>query len=74
MQYIIEQYYLSDEENLQVAIDYTGMDADEIETIVGRFAPHSNRAGQLRGELVIFADDTIAIRHQFSKKILWSNL
>jgi hypothetical protein len=63
--------YLSDETNLQKVMDVTELSLDEIEVIVGRFAKHSCRAGQLRGELVVKADGSVLLRHHFNKKVLW---
>jgi hypothetical protein len=63
-------FYLSDEANLQQAMDVTGLALDEIEQIVGRFAKHSCRAGQLRGEVVVHFD-RVQIRHHFTKQVLW---
>lgn len=62
---------LSDESNLQKVMDVTELSLDEIEVIVGRFAKHSCRAGQLRGELVVKVDGSILLRHHFNKKVLW---
>jgi hypothetical protein len=67
---IKDSFYLSDESNLDRAIDITGLAPDEIELIVGRFKAHSHRAGQLRGEVVEYFDGTIVIRHHFNKKVL----
>lgn len=65
--------YLSDKNNIETIIKLTGLDFDEIESLVGRFAKHSSRAGNLRGEF-IFDEITgdMYIRHHFTKKILWS--
>jgi len=63
--------YLSNSDLDQVC-ELVGLSGDELETIVGRFRPHSVRAGQLRGELVKYVDGTYAVRHHFSKKLLWS--
>lgn len=63
--------YLSDELNLDEAMELTGLSMDEIEQIVGRFKPHSQRAGQLRGEVIVTSLDEVKIRHHFTKKVLW---
>lgn len=68
---IENSFYLSDEDNIPAAQELTGLSLDEIELLVGRFKPHSMRRGQLRGEVIVFVDGSIAIRHHFSKKILW---
>jgi hypothetical protein len=70
---ITNQFYLSDENNLELALELTGLALDEIEEVVGRFAKISHRAGQLRGEVVEFSNGKVVIRHHFSKKELWSN-
>lgn len=64
--------YLSNEANIEQAMELTELSLDEIEAIVGRFAPHSWRAGQLRGEVVVRPNGQVIIRHHFSKKILWT--
>lgn len=63
--------YLSDDKVLQTALNATGLSLDEIELLVGRFARHGRRAGQLRGEFVSFVDGTLLIRKSFGKKELW---
>lgn len=73
-----EQFYLSgtskeESEKLQKVSDDTGLAYDEIESLVGRFRPHSMRAGQLRGQVFYYLDDRIEIRHHFTKKLLWRN-
>jgi hypothetical protein len=65
-------FYLSDENNVPLALEYTDLSEDELLHIVGRFASHSSRKGQLRGEVVMFMNGNIKIRHHFTKKILWS--
>lgn len=61
-------YYISD--NLQRALDDTGLDEDELYVIVGKFAKHSSRAGLYRGKVVI-KEDLIQIRKCFGNKLLW---
>jgi len=63
--------YLSDENNVPFVMEETELSFDEIEEIVGRFAKHSRRAGQLHGEYVRMVDGTQLIRHDFTKKVLW---
>lgn len=48
----------------------TGLAFDEVEHLVGRFAKHSARAGQLRGKLV-FTLDKVQIRKSFGNALLW---
>jgi len=62
-----QKFYLSDLDTIQKACKLTGLAEDEIEHVVGRFATHSARAGQLKGEVVI-TDTDIRIRHHFTKK------
>ena len=68
---IEEQFYLSEPEMLEHAMFITDLSQDEIEVIVGRFAKHSQRAGQLRGEVLVYASGEVVIRHHFNKKVLW---
>lgn len=68
---IIKSFYLSEPNNLDLAVDLTGLSEDEIVDVVGKFAKHSHRAGQVRGELIEFVDGTVKLRHHFTKKILW---
>lgn len=64
-------FYLSEKTNIQKALKITNLSLDELELIVGRFNKNSTRSGQLRGEIVQKLDDSITIRHHFTKKILW---
>lgn len=68
---IEKTFYLSDTSNLKLAEQLTDLSLDEIEYIVGRFAKHSSRAGNLRGEVVLYVNGKIIIRHHFTKKLLW---
>ena len=68
---IMDKFYLSDPANMGRACEITELDADEIEEIVGRFASHSHRAGQLRGKVVV-TDKGPQIRTSFGETILWS--
>lgn len=68
---IQNSFYLSNEENINQALDITDLCLDEIETIVGRFTKISIRSGQLRGEVVQYVDGKVIIRHHFTKKTLW---
>jgi len=65
-----KQFYLSNVEDLQEVADLTGLTCGEVEDIVGRFKSHSNRAGQLRGQVWLY-HDKVQIRHHFTKKKLW---
>jgi len=67
---VIEQYYINNV-NIKKVENDTDLCLDELELIVGRFAPHSCRAGQLRGQVYVYVDGSIEIRHHFNKKILW---
>lgn len=63
--------YLSDQNNIPTVLQLTELSLDELEQIVGRFAKHSWRAGQLRGEVVQDKKGNYIIRHHFTKKLLW---
>lgn len=66
---IIDQYYIN-ARPIQARID-TGLAADELEIIVGRFRKDHQRAGHLKGELLKYADGSVVIRQHFTKKKLW---
>lgn len=66
---IVEQYYVN-VSPIRAQSD-TGLAADELEAVVGRFPAHHERKGHLKGEVVIYSDGTIRIRHHFTKKVLW---
>jgi hypothetical protein len=68
---IVSSFYLSDESNIPKALELTGLNLDELSSITGRFARHSHRAGQMRGEVVVKANGQVIIRHHFTKKPLW---
>jgi len=70
---IIESFYLSDEANIPRALELTGLSFDELYSIVGRFGKNSWRAGQMRGEVVVYSDGRVRIRHHFNKKKLWES-
>ena len=67
---IVESFYINT--NVEYALEVIGLDVDELESIVGRFANHSHRAGLLRGKVVILSDDTVQIRKSFGNKLLWT--
>lgn len=58
-------------ENPDLACDLTGLAIDELESVVGKFAAHSHRAGLLRGKVVI-TDTEVQIRKCFGNKLLWA--
>lgn len=66
---IIEQYYINCRP-LQAQSD-TGLASDELESIVGRFKRGHERQGHLKGEVLIYANGDVLIRHHFTKKTLW---
>jgi len=71
---ITESFYLSDEQNIDYALELTELALDELEAIVGRFTKRSHRAGSLRGEVIIKVDGSVIIRHHFHKgRVLWRN-
>lgn len=66
------QFYLSDNSVLNYACVLTGLSPDEIEYIVGRFTNRSRWAGQLKGKVVVYVDNTVSIRSSFGNKLLWT--
>lgn len=68
---IEEKFYLSEKGALEKAMWLTSLSSDEIELVVGRFLKSSSRAGQLRGEVLVYVTGEVLIRHHFNKKILW---
>lgn len=70
---IVESFYLSDNSNIPKTLELTGLSMDELSEIVGRFAKNSWRSGKMRGEVVIYANGKIRIRHHFNKKKLWES-
>lgn len=72
---IDETFYLSDPDNISRALELTGLAPDELEAVVGRFKPdHGRFPGLLKGEVVVYLNGNIVIRHHFTKKRLWSRL
>jgi hypothetical protein len=67
---ITKQFYIN--QFTGYAQEVTGLSLDELESLVGRYKRNSIREGQLRGELLIFVDNSIKIRHAFTKKVLWT--
>lgn len=63
--------YLSDPQNMPTICQATELDEGELEAIVGRFAAHSHRAGQLRGKMVYNRHGEPEIRASFGNKLLW---
>lgn len=57
--------------SVEQASHLTGLAVDEIETLVGRFAKHSHRAGKLRGKVVVYIDGSVEIRKCFGNKLIW---
>lgn len=68
---IDDMFYLSEEGNLERAVEVTGLASDEIEHMVGRFAAHSRRAGRLHGKVLIYVDGTVELRHDFKNTLYW---
>lgn len=68
---IDKSFYLSDPHNTPEAERLTGLAIDEIESVVGRFAPHSCRAGQLKGKVLSYLDGNVEIRKSFGNQLLW---
>ena len=63
---IVETYYIN-QNPIRARID-TGLASDELEQLVGRFPQYHDLRGKLRGEVVVYADGTVKIRHHFTKK------
>lgn len=59
--------------DIALALELTGLAADELEQVVGRFTIRSTRAGLLKGKLVQYANGKVQIRKCFGNKLLWSN-
>lgn len=57
-------------EDVERALEVTGLALDELEQVVGRFGKQSKRAGLLRGKIVITELDTVQIRTCFGNKLL----
>lgn len=68
---IIKSLYLSNPKNIQIVSRLTDISEDELVEMVGIFNKNSHRAGQVRGEFIELVDGSYAIRHHFTKKILW---
>lgn len=66
---ITSTFYIN--EDVTKACQITGLALDELESVVGRFAAHSHRAGLLRGKVVI-TDTQVQIRKCFGNKLLWA--
>lgn len=66
---IESSFYIN--ESVQLALEVTGLELDELETVVGRFTNRSHRAGLLKGKIVIRTDGTVQIRKCFGNKLLW---
>lgn len=67
---ITQSFYINT--NIELALELTGLELDELESVVGRFANHSHRAGLLRGKVLLLVDGTIQIRKCFGNKLLWT--
>lgn len=74
---ILDQYYLSDSNNIHRACDDTGLSQDEIIDMLGYFTKQSHRAGLLRGKIVFKINrqgvEVYEIRHHFNNKLYWSS-
>lgn len=67
----MEQYFFYINTDIDRALECTGLALDELEAVVGRFAPHSHRAGQLRGKIVVHLDGSVEVRKSFGNALLW---
>lgn len=68
---LVDSYYVN-QSPIRAQID-TGLAQDELESIVGRFHDKHERVGHLKGEIIVYSDGSIKIRHHFTKKILWES-
>lgn len=68
---IVDAFYLSEESNIKKLSELTDLDQSEIKSIVGEFKERHRFAGKLKGEVVIYSNNTVVIRHHFTKKRLW---
>jgi hypothetical protein len=66
-------FYLSNHDGANKLTNLTDLSLNEIESIVGRFKESHKKAGKLKGEVVVYFDGLIRIRHHFTKKVLWEN-
>lgn len=71
---VVSDFYISQPGNLLKAMNLTLLSKDEIEHVVGRFHDQHERAGQLKGRVIEYADGEVKIIHHFNKKKLWSNV
>jgi hypothetical protein len=65
-----QMFYIN--ENERKACELTGLELDEIEMLVGRFANHSHRKGLLRGKVVVLLTGEVQIRKCFGNKLIWT--
>jgi len=66
-------FYLSNHDGASRLMNLTDLSMDEIEGIVGRFRQNHERAGKLKGEVFVYMDGLVRIKHHFTKKIIWEN-
>lgn len=66
---IDQSFYLSDDSNIDLFCELTGMLPQEIESYVKRFRKdHWRYPGKLKGEVIIHDDGRFIVRHHFTKK------
>ena len=71
---LISTFYLTYPGAIGAVEELTDLSRDEIEQIVGRFrATHHKWANCLKGEVYVYFDGSVEIRHHFNKQILWSS-
>lgn len=68
---ITNSFYLSDAANISLCLELTELSLDELEELVGYFGKQSHRHGDMRGEVVEYVNGGVAIRHHFTKKLIW---
>lgn len=68
---IIDQYYLSEETNVERFLEMSGLAKDELASVVGYFRKdHWRFAGKMKGEVLVYASGKFTVRHHFNKKKL----
>lgn len=71
---IVDSFYLSNKRGKNKLMEISDLSEDEITLIVGIFRKdHWRFAGKLKGEVVVYADGRIVIRHHFKKTKLWES-
>lgn len=67
----IEEFYLSDYEVLERALELTGLSIGEVEYICGRFHEKHDLADRIMGKIIVYDTGEVEIRHHFLRHVLW---